>query len=514
LRFYLIISFLEGGAVMVCELLGARMFAPFYGTTLFVWSTVIGVTLAALAAGYIIGGYLADRYTRNTLLFTILAIGSGLIALMPDLAKITLNSTSAMDLRTGALVSALAFLLPPLACLGTVSPIVIRLASRDIQHTGRVAGTVFAVSTISGIIATFLLGFYIIPVWGITMPAHITAVLLGVIPLVYFIKRRKFIFAIAIVAAFSIPAFATILDTANIQRPDWTILYKSDGLLGQVIVADLKKKDEGAVRSQRMLFVNRQPETIINSENGYSVWAYVHAIAVTASIKPPGSKALILGLGGGSIADEFLRLGFSVAGCELDERIVEAAQNYFHLDPRCRIIVDDARHYIRMNREKYDIVAFDTYYGEQPPAHLLSVENFLEVKCLLKDDGLVIINFPGFITDEPGLASRCIIRTMMASGFHTKVIVTPGAEMNRNLIFVGSPAPFDFSHMTRERQNACCTLPIPLPYINAETIDLHDAFVLSDDKPILDLLNLSSCESWRRSVVNDFSMTFKDCPIF
>ena len=158
--FYLTISFIEGGAVLACELLSARMVAPFYGTTLFVWSAIIGVTLAALAIGYFLGGYLVDRNARNDLLFTVLSIGSVFIALMPISAEFALEFTSGLGIRTGALVSAMIFLLPPLACLGTTSPIIIRLANRDLQHTGRTAGTVYAVSTISGILATFLIGFY------------------------------------------------------------------------------------------------------------------------------------------------------------------------------------------------------------------------------------------------------------------------------------------------------------------------------------------------------------------
>jgi spermidine synthase len=512
IKFYLLISFLEGGAVMVCELLGARMIAPFYGTTLFVWSTVIGVTLAALAMGYFLGGYLADRYPRNILLFSTLAIGSVLIALMPNLAKIALEATIDMDIRTGPLVAALVFLLPPLTCLGTTSPIVIRLASPDVQHTGRIAGTVFAVSTVSGIIGTFLLGFFIIPVWGITMPAYFAAIILSILPFVYFVKNRKFVLAFVMIVLFSIPAFASVAEYTNHDRSGWKILYKSDGLLGQVIVADQQLTINDTLRQRRMLFVNRQMQTNINVENGFSLWPYVHAVAVTASIKPRGAKTLVLGLGGGSVVDEFIRLGFEVEACELDERIANTAKTYFHLDPRCHVIVDDARHCVRTSREKYDIIVYDTFNGEAPPAHLLSIENFQEVKRILKNDGLVIINFTGFMTGETGRASRSVIKTMIASGFYTKVIATPGAEENRNLIFVGSPMQLDFSRVTRARQNACCTIPVPLPFMEADNIDLVDALVLTDDKPVIEILNLIANEAWRKTVVREFSKTFNDTP--
>jgi spermidine synthase len=514
LPFYLVLSFIEGGAAMAAELLGARMIAPFYGTTLFVWSSVIGVTLAALALGYFLGGYLADRYTRNMLLFSVLAVGSVLLALMPNLAKFSLEATSGMGIRTGSLVSALVFLLPPLVCLGMSSPIIIRLASRDLQHTGRTAGTVYAVSTVSGILATFLLGFHVIPLWGITMPAYYAAVLLGIFPFGYFIRSRRFAFALAMIILFSIPALASTVENKSQNQSEWKILYKSDGLLGQVIVGDLQRMEKDSLHHQRTLFVNRQPQTNVNAKNGFSLWPYVHAMAVTASMRPRGSTALVLGLGGGSVVDEFLRLGFEVDACELDERIVDVAKTFFNLDKKCRIVVDDARHYVRTSRERYDIIVFDTFSGEQPPAHILSVENFSEVKRILNGDGLVIINFSGFITGEAGLASRSIIRTMISSGFHTKVISTPGTEESRNLVFVGSVAPLDFSRMTRERQNICCTVPVPLPCIDAGAIDLSDALVLTDDKPILDILSLSANESWRKSVVKESSKAFHGYQLF
>ena len=500
--------------MMVCELLGARMIAPFYGTTLFVWSTVIGVTLTALAIGYFLGGYFADRYTKNILLFSVLSIGSVFIALMPNLAKFSLEATSGMGIRTGSLVASLIFLLPPSVCLGTTSPIIIRLASRDVQHTGRIAGTVFAVSTISGIITTFLLGFYVIPTWGITMPAYFSAIIMGVFPLVYFIRNRKFELAILMIVLFSVPAFASILENNTQSLSDWKILYKSDGLLGQVIVGDIQLKIKDTLYHQRTLFVNRQPETNVNGESGFSMWPYIHTMAEIASIKPKGSKTLILGLGAGSLSDEFLRLGFKVDGCELDERIVKVARTFFRFNPRCNVIVDDARHFVRMSREKYDIIAFDVFNGEQPPAYMLSTENFLEIRRILKNDGLLIINFDGFLKGEAGLASRSILRTMIYSGFHIKVTATPGEEAIRNLIFVGSPEPLDFSKMTRERQNICCNVPIPLPFLNESSLDLSDALVLTDDKPIIDLLTLYACESWRELAIKQFSEAFVGYPVF
>ena len=514
--FYLTISFIEGGAVLACELLSARMVAPFYGTTLFVWSAIIGVTLAALAIGYFLGGYLVDRNARNDLLFTVLSIGSVFIALMPISAEFALEFTSGLGIRTGALVSAMIFLLPPLACLGTTSPIIIRLANRDLQHTGRTAGTVYAVSTISGILATFLIGFYAIPHWGITTPVYWTAIVLALFPLIFFIKVKKYIPALVLVVALAIITLLLNKQNEPSTSSGWKILYNSEGLLGQVIVAD--RNGEVKDSSNRILFVNKQPQTNVWIENGYSIWPYVHAIAVVSSIKPPGSDALILGLGGGSIADEFFRLGFNVDGCELDERITQAAHKFFNLDDRCRVFIDDARHHIRTTRKKYDIIVLDTFTGEQVPSHLLTLENCTELKGTLKSDGILLINFTGFLTGKTGLASRSIYRTLKEAGFVIKLIATPGAEDLRNLIFVASPIPQDFSQIKQERQNKCCTdimkVPIPPPFIDERSIDLRNTIIFTDDKPVMEVVHLVASETWRRNTVRSFEIEFNGLPLF
>src|SRR5262245_37007491 len=50
-----------GAAIMVVEILGAKMLSPFVGTSHFVWTAQIAVTLVALACGYYVGGRVSDQ---------------------------------------------------------------------------------------------------------------------------------------------------------------------------------------------------------------------------------------------------------------------------------------------------------------------------------------------------------------------------------------------------------------------------------------------------------------------
>src|SRR5436190_12366605 len=81
--YYYTISFLEGGAVMVIELLGAKIIAPYYGASLYVWSSVLGVTLGGLALGYFLGGYFSEKYKNQLLLFLVILTGAFFAMLAP-----------------------------------------------------------------------------------------------------------------------------------------------------------------------------------------------------------------------------------------------------------------------------------------------------------------------------------------------------------------------------------------------------------------------------------------------
>lgn len=505
LKWYLLIAFIEGGAVMACELLGAKMVAPFYGSSLLVWSSAIGITLAALASGYFAGGFLADRFTGNTLLFTVLAVGSAFIALMPVTAKAVMEATLGLGVRSGSLLSTLAFLFPPLMCMGMVSPIIIRLASRDIQHTGRTAGGVYAVSTTGGILSTFIIGFYAIPAWGMTRPALVVAAMLGVFPVLYFLSTKKFP-----ISGILVILFGVLFLGAGKGKGDPRVLYQSEGLLGQVMVSDLQMEYQGKEYRNRVLFLNRAPQTRIDPETGYSVFPYVHATSTMASVKPPGSTSLILGLGGGSVADEFIRLGFEVEGCELDERIADVARTYFHPGHKYPVYVDDARHLIRTLQRQYDIVMLDVFAGEYQPPHVLTLESFEEIKKILAPDGLIIINSTGILAGERGLGARSIVQTLRQAGFDLRILTTPGAAEIRNVLYVASPVRLDFSGLTLERQNECCRtvggVPIALPFTPHDR--MTDGVVLRDNLPILEVLNLPVNELWRKHVMERYRDEF------
>ena len=69
-RFLYATAAITGAAVLIIEILGAKILAPYVGTSHFVWTAQIAVTLVALSTGYYLGGWLVDRSTKLGYLYS------------------------------------------------------------------------------------------------------------------------------------------------------------------------------------------------------------------------------------------------------------------------------------------------------------------------------------------------------------------------------------------------------------------------------------------------------------
>src|SRR5213080_5079007 len=150
----------------------ARLLAPYFGTSLYVWGVLIGLVLVYLSAGYVIGGRLADRYPREEVLYQITAWAGLWIGIIPLVSyPILLVSQQgfrelSVGLVAGTLLAVVLLFAAPVVLLGCVSPFAIRLLLRDVETGGNTAGAVYALSTAGSILGTFLPVFYLIPTFG------------------------------------------------------------------------------------------------------------------------------------------------------------------------------------------------------------------------------------------------------------------------------------------------------------------------------------------------------------
>ncbi len=175
---FYVISFLEGGAVMACELIGAKLIAPYYGNSLYVWTSVLGTTLGGLTSGYYLGGIVSQKPGIRRKLSIILLVSALLFGLMPQISAAVMGATISLSIQLGSLLSCIVFIFPLLLCFGMVSPLIIRIVSQNVESVGKKAGTVYSVSTAGGILMTFVVAFYSIPELGLAASSYGSAALL------------------------------------------------------------------------------------------------------------------------------------------------------------------------------------------------------------------------------------------------------------------------------------------------------------------------------------------------
>jgi len=485
---------LEGASVMAVELLAARMLAPWFGTSLYVWSAVMAFTLVGLAIGYFFGGRLPARFRMpGVLWWALLAAGSFILFMHVTAGQLTI-ALNALSIKTAVLVVGCLLILPPLALLGMVPALLIRYASATIADVGTVTGKIFTISSVSGILSLFIMGFIIIPQFGLSGPAIFLGVAVGIVPFIKLISQKKIaslLFIPVLLASLS----AKKVDTAN---DDIEIKYYSEGLLGQVLVADINKYDT-SVTSDRLLFVNRIGEAQINRTTGATKWDYPYYIASLASKLPEKSNALMLGLGGGQIPNILYRLKFNVDVVELDQRIVDVAHDFFYLDNNVDVTVDDARHYLETTTKKYDVIIIDVFHGDVAPPHMLSLQSFQKAASLLNKNGLILVNFFGFLQGDLGKPERSLYNTMVAAGLHTKILPTTGKEDERNSMFVGSKEDQDFGTVRSPLSLYGKIVNMDTMFTDIRKLDLKDAVIFTDDKPSLDVLNINGVIDFRNS---------------
>jgi hypothetical protein len=163
-----IIAFITGAIVMSFEMLGSRYLNPYFGSGIYTWAALISTVLAALTAGYFLGGFIADRTVSATVLGALVSLASLYLLALPSFADAVLEFVSDLmeNIRLASLYSAFTIMFVPVALLGVYSPFAIRLALRTAEHSGTVSGTVYGVSTTGSIVGTLGTTFFLIPLFG------------------------------------------------------------------------------------------------------------------------------------------------------------------------------------------------------------------------------------------------------------------------------------------------------------------------------------------------------------
>lgn len=476
----LFLSFIEGAVVMAAELCGAKLLAPIFGSSLYVWASVMGITLAALALGYFFGGLISEQSKQHSKkLFQILIFAALFVILIPVLSRYVIPWISYLPFLLAVVLSTFILLFFPVFFLGATSPLFIYLQTKDNLKSGSVSGSVYAVSTLGGIMATFLCGFYLIPIIGLTYCLLLFGSVLFFASILIF-KVYKLIHFLLFAAFVYLNLQFAILKTTD--------LHASNSILGYLQVQDLVNEKKETIR---VLKINNIIQTEMNVQTKRSVSEYIKLLDTIVPYAPTAKCALVLGLGGGLTANLFQDKNYTTDGVEFDKGIIDAAINFFDLNKKVKPICSDARYYLNNCTKKYDLILVDIFKAEEQPSHVITTESLNKLKQNLADSALLIINWHGYMVGEIGKGSSILNNTLVKSGYHVKVCTKSTNENYRNLIFVCSLKKLN-------------SLPFEIA-ANFEKTNLLN----TDDLPLFERYNALANKAWRSNYLNYYQTVTK-----
>ena len=153
---------------MALEMVASRYLTPYFGGSIFTWAAIISTVLAALAVGYFVGGWIADKLPSTVALSMFIIPSAIYMAILPFFAPPVSAwiVESVESLGMGGMVASFTLFFPPLVLLGAISPYVIRLILDTTGQSGTISGRVYGISTAGSIFGTLFTTFYLIPTIG------------------------------------------------------------------------------------------------------------------------------------------------------------------------------------------------------------------------------------------------------------------------------------------------------------------------------------------------------------
>jgi len=175
-----IVAFFCGAVVMAFEIVGSRMLGPYVGTSMFAWTSIIGVILLSLSIGYFWGGRIADMRPRADILslFIFLSALFIIITLVVKESVLEILLRSIDNIHVVSVIASLVLFAIPSILLGMVSPFAVRIKMKSLEKSGSTVGNLYAISTVGSIVGVFLAGFFLIPTLKITNILMLLAIIL------------------------------------------------------------------------------------------------------------------------------------------------------------------------------------------------------------------------------------------------------------------------------------------------------------------------------------------------
>lgn len=410
-RYLYLTAAINGGAIMIVEILGAKMLSPFVGMSHFVWTAQIAVTLVALATGYYAGGRLADRSQKLSRLYWAMIAAAAYLAITVLICEPVAYWCLDFRLALGSLLASAILFFAPLALLAMTGPFLVRVITSSVVAVGGNVGRLTSISTLGSLVGTVLIGYFLVPFFANSVTMYFTAALLLMVAAVYFLlfNRTQAVPAMILVLLALTPG----LRAGKNEHGDYQFVketFRGNSHFGRLQVLE---RQDGGIRFyvNDNLIQNTYDPDKKKSASNFTYMLSEMARAATTNIQ----DVLCIGLGVGIVPMDFARQGARVDVVEINPAVVRVAAQFFDCDTnKISLTIDDGRHFLNRCTKQYDAVVLDAFLGDSSPTHLMTREAFTSMKKVLRPGGALVINSFGSLREGDDFFTTSLSRTLKA----------------------------------------------------------------------------------------------------
>jgi tetratricopeptide (TPR) repeat protein/MFS family permease len=471
---------------MVLELVASRLIARYLGSSLYTWTAVIGVILGGITIGNYLGGRIADKFPAKksvAVLFAICSITCVTTVILNNVVgKWTWLWYFSWPCRVFTHVS-LVFLIPS-TLLGTISPIVAKMALDRGLATGRTIGDIYAWGAAGSIAGTFAAGYYLIAMMGTIAIIWVIGAVLLLMSILYWVRLWPlYMWAViffALMTMAMLPAEWAKNTSSSIalrEQADPNILYRDESRYCYITV---RQADDNP--NIRLFSEDKLKHSEILMDNIFDLQYFYTKIyaAVTEELSKNKEKLNVMAIGGGGYVFpryiEKVWPGSRIDVAEIDPAVTKAAMQAFGLDKNTTIntINMDARNYVddllerkRNDREipQYDFVYGDAFNHYSVPFQLVTKEFNDKISEILSDNGVYMINLVDIF--DSGLFLGSAINTLEKTFPYVYVVSPKVSHSTRNtFIIIATRYKLDLENIISQYKKE----KLELCYLNASDI--------------------------------------------
>lgn len=526
-----IIVFIASFCTLVIELVAGRVMAPYVGVSLYTWTSIIGVILAGISIGAYLGGLLADRYPRpSTLGWLLILSGVGAFSISP-LTHLVGGAHFETSLMVRILLITTIIFFGPACILGMISPVVVKLTLKNLAKAGNVVGKIYAFSTLGAILGTFATGFFLVSWMGtrnILITMGVILILSGLIFGEFFVRKKGMaLLPILLALIFLVVPLAGYYGYAAIRPGEISISISPFPALKMAYEYAFKPPIDG----DTYFFKESDYYTIklkrsIRGNHGNTLESLVldHLVHSYTDLNDPfyleyeylriyeefvgwkarrqkAFKALFIG-GGGYTIPRYFEAKYPLAEMdvvEIDPEVTRVVKKYLGLPEQTRIRSHnmDGRWFVMNYKEKgsFDFIFGDAFNDLSIPYHLTTKEFAIQMKALLKPDGLLLANVIDSM--KKGRFMPSYIRTLeevFGQGNVHLITLTSDFDsigISTNVV-VASPQKLDMDHFVKvvkkEKGEEMTSHVVPQDWLQKYLRERYSIILTDDYVPVDNLI--------------------------